>query len=130
MLPPEVQHRVESIFREIGPAQKRIMKWETISDYLFPYTKFLTGRVHANDLDTLIAIWLQPQDERWNKCEKQCWNNPSTIFKKMGQPRTLFRLFSAFSNKHHYVKNVMTIQYTALGIERTTFGTWASSHNH
>ena len=49
--------------------------------------------------------------------------------------RPLFRLFSVFSNKHHYnfYKKYMwkmSIQYTVLEFEPTTFGTWVSSHNH
>ena len=59
------------------------------------------------------------------------------FFKKLGQPRPLFRLFSFFSNKHHHNlnntsmwKKFMSIQYTALGFKPSTFRMWASSHNH
>ena len=45
----------------------------------------------------------------------------------MGQPRPLFHLFSVFSNNFYnkaMLKNVqMSIQYTALGFEPTTFET-------
>ena len=57
--------------------------------------------------------------------------------KKWANPGFFFVYFRSFSNKHYYnflqqinVKNVMSIQYTALGFEPTTFGSWASSHNH
>ena len=57
------------------------------------------------------------------------------FFKKMGQPRPLFRLFLVFSNKHHYnfttnICEKMSIQYTGPGFEPTTFGTRVSSHYH
>ena len=45
----------------------------------------------------------------------------------------IFGLFQTnntiFYNKSMW-KNVMSIQYMALGFEPTTFGTWVSSHNH
>ena len=57
--------------------------------------------------------------------------------KKWANPGFFFVYFRSFSNKHYYnflqqinVKNVMSIQYTALGFEPTTFGSRASSHNH
>ena len=58
----------------------------------------------------------------------------SSLFKKMCQPRPLFRLFSVFSNKQYTFYNKlmwkMSIQYLVLGFEFTTFGLWASSFNH
>ena len=48
------------------------------------------------------------------------------FFKKMGQPRPLFRLFSVFSNKHYkflqQIREKMSIQYMVLVFEPTTFG--------
>ena len=57
------------------------------------------------------------------------------FLKKIGQPRPLFYLFLSFQTHitilHQFKeKNVMTIQYTALGFELITFETWVSSHNH
>ena len=58
------------------------------------------------------------------------------FFKKNGPSSASFSFNFVFSNKHYnfYNKymwiNVMTIQYTALGFEPTTFGTRVSSHNH
>ena len=52
---------------------------------------------------------------------------------KMGQPRPLFNLFSFFQTHYNfYIKKCVktTNQYTVPGFELTTFGTWASSHNH
>ena len=57
------------------------------------------------------------------------------IFKKWANPGLFYHLFSVFSNKHHYNfnNNYMWknyIQYKVLGFKPTTFGTWASCHNH
>ena len=60
------------------------------------------------------------------------------FFKKMGQPRPLFRLFSVvFSNKHQFnfynkskSKKFNSIQYTAPGFEPTTSRSWVISNNH
>ena len=64
-------------------------------------------------------------------------NYDRKLFLKMGPPQPLFRLFSVFLNKQYNFfyyqsmwKNVMTIQYMALGFEPTTTQTWVVSHNH
>ena len=58
----------------------------------------------------------------------------SIFFKKMSHPRPLFDLFSSFQKfqllQQINVKNVVTIQFAALGFEPTTFGTRVSSYNH
>ena len=50
----------------------------------------------------------------------------------MGHSRPLFHLFSVFSNKQilQQINVKKSIQYTVLGFEPTTFGTWVSSRNH
>ena len=51
------------------------------------------------------------------------------FFKKMGQPRPLFRLFSVFFKQtslqflQQIYEEKMSIQYTVPGFEPTTFGT-------
>ena len=64
----------------------------------------------------------------------------STLYKSaqlflMGHPRAIFDYFRSFSNKHQYnfynkLMWKMSIQYTVLEFEPTTFRTWVSSHNH
>ena len=45
-----------------------------------------------------------------------------------------FHLFSSFQTNIKIFKTIkcekMSIQYTVLGFEPMTFGTWVSSHNH
>ena len=57
-----------------------------------------------------------------------------SFFKRMGQPRPLFRLFLVFPNKQFNFYNEsmwkMSIQYMAPGFEPTTVQTWVVSHNH
>ena len=62
-------------------------------------------------------------------------NVQSLLFLKMGQPRPFLFIFGLFKQTIQFlqqinVKNVMSIQYPALGFEPMTFGTWVSSHNH
>ena len=58
------------------------------------------------------------------------------FFKKMDQPRPLFRLFSSLKahitnfTTNRYVKKCPSSRYTVPGFELTTFGTWVSSHDH
>ena len=58
-----------------------------------------------------------------------------TALQKWANPALFYRLFSVFSNKHHYnfynkYLWKMSIQYMVLRFEPTTFGTWISSNNH
>ena len=65
----------------------------------------------------------------YNSRNTPCANAETTVFlKKIGQPRPLFYLFLSFQTHitilHQFKeKNVMTIQYTALGFELITFET-------
>ena len=84
----------------------------------------------------------QKSQEGWG--EKEKWVNilmiiflklgliPASFFKKMGLPRPLFRVFKQTFQfmQQKYVKNLMTIQYTAVRFEPTAFRTWVSSHYH
>ena len=83
---------------------------DDISSIANPFAK-----IRLTSYDTLLLRHFQPND-------------------KMGQPRPLFHLFSSF---HTFITifttnkcEKMSIQYTMLRFELTTFGTWVSSHNH
>ena len=56
------------------------------------------------------------------------------FFKKWANPGLFFVYFWSFqTNITIFTTNIcekMSIQYTVLGFEPTTFGTWVSSHNH
>ena len=56
------------------------------------------------------------------------------FFKKMGQTRPLFLLFLVFSSKqYNFLQQInvkISIQYTALEFEPTTFWMWVVIHNH
>ena len=56
------------------------------------------------------------------------------VFKNLSQPRPHLSITFVFSNKNTiFTANKcekMSIQYTMLGFEPTTFGTWVSSQNH
>ena len=52
---------------------------------------------------------------------------------KNGSSPATFCLFSSFKKHYNYYNKYMwkiSIQYTVLGFEPTTFRTWVSSHNH
>ena len=73
-------------------------------------------------------------------CARWCWIwkdqlklPKSFFFKKMGQPRPLIVYFRSFQAKIITIFTTcekMSIQYTVLGFELTTFWTRVSSHNH
>ena len=128
--------RYKASVRAIRPVSKRIV-WTTVKNMQEtgngPFTKVLYycsqkwPLLRREKLQVHLPLHVQHFRNKVNAA-------PINFFVKNGQPRPLFRLFLAFSNKQYYFYNKsmrkMSIQYTAPGFVPMTSQICDVTHFH